>query len=48
MQKIKLDFERIEVVSFEPESARKDEGVAMISGTACVTRPTIYGTCCTP
>ncbi|HET6763064.1 MAG TPA: hypothetical protein VFH27_05310 [Longimicrobiaceae bacterium] len=48
MPKITLDFERLEIVSFETESPREDEGVAVISGTICVTRPTLYGTCCTP
>ncbi|MFL5539861.1 MAG: hypothetical protein ACJ8J0_12755 [Longimicrobiaceae bacterium] len=48
MQKSRLDLDRIEVVSFETECPREDDGVAMITGTACITRPTVYGTCCTP
>jgi len=49
MLKIRLDLDRLEVVSFETERAGDDDGaVAAITGQACVTRPTIYGTCCTP
>lgn len=48
MQKIKLDLDRLEVVSFETECPYDGNGAAMISGRACVTRPTVYGTCCTP
>ena len=48
MPKIKLDFERLDVVSFETEPPGEDESLAVISGTACITRPTLYGTCCTP
>jgi hypothetical protein len=47
MQKTKLDIERIEVVSFETESC-EGNAVAAITGNACITRPTVYGTCCTP
>jgi hypothetical protein len=48
MQKTKLDVERIEVVSFETEESRDGFAVGAITGTVCVTRPTVYGTCCTP
>lgn len=48
MKKSKLDLDRIEVVSFETECPREDDRVAMITGKVCVTRPTVYGTCCTP
>ena len=49
MPKIRLDLDQLEVVSFETERQREEQaGPAMISGTACVTRPTLYGTCCTP
>ena len=48
MQKIKLDLDRIEVVSFETEFPDAGQAVEAISGKACVTRPTVYGTCCTP
>lgn len=48
MQKTKLDVERIEVVSFETEQARDGFGAEAITGNVCVTRPTVYGTCCTP
>lgn len=48
MQKTRLDLDRIEVVSFETEPSRDGFGVAAITGDVCVTRPTVYGTCCTP
>jgi hypothetical protein len=48
MPKITLDLDRLEIVSFETERPCEDEGVALISGTPCITRPTVYGTCCTP
>jgi hypothetical protein len=48
MQKIKLDLNRIQVVSFETESPDDTAVVEVISGKACITRPTVYGTCCTP
>jgi hypothetical protein len=48
MQKTKLDLDRIEVVSFETEQSRDGFGAEAITGTVCVTRPTVYGTCCTP
>ena len=48
MQKLTLDLDGIEVVSFEPVQPDDGHDVAAISGQACVTRPTVYGTCCTP
>lgn len=48
MQKFSLDLDLIEVVSFPTEPDDDANSVAAISGTACITRPTIYGTCCTP
>lgn len=48
MKKTRLDLDRIEVVSFETEQPLDDQAPAMITGKPCVTRPTIYGTCCTP
>jgi hypothetical protein len=48
MQKIKLDLDGLEVVSFETEHPCEDSSAAAITGQACVTRPTVYGTCCTP
>jgi hypothetical protein len=48
MKKIKLDINRLEVVSFETECPSDANDAAFISGRACVTRPTVYGTCCTP
>lgn len=47
MQKTKLDLDRIKVVSFETEPA-EEQAVEAITGSVCVTRPTVYGTCCTP
>ena len=48
MPKVKLDLDRLEFVSFETEHPCEDGGVAAISGRACITKPTVYGTCCTP
>jgi hypothetical protein len=49
MQKIRLDLDQLEVMSFVTERPWEDDnGVALISGTPCYTRPTLYGTCCTP
>ena len=48
MQTITLDLDELEVVSFVTELPPEEDGAAAITGTACVTRPTIYGTCCTP
>lgn len=48
MQKNKLDLSRIDVMSFETELPREPASAGVITGTPCVTRPTIYGTCCTP
>ncbi|MBB4638762.1 hypothetical protein [Longimicrobium terrae] len=48
MRKSKLDLTRIDVVSFETESSHDVCGANVITGNVCVTRPTIYGSCCTP
>jgi hypothetical protein len=48
MQKTRLDLDQIQVVSFETEPADEGQAVEVITGKACVTRPTVYGTCCTP
>lgn len=48
MQKLTLNVEDLQVSSFETEDGREAEAAAAITGKACVTRPTIYGTCCTP
>ena len=48
MKKLTLDVDDLRVSSFETEELREAEAAAAITGQACVTRPTIYGTCCTP
>lgn len=48
MQKMTLNLEAIEVVSFEPLPPDDANDPAAISGQACVTWRTVYGTCCTP
>ena len=48
MKKLTLNVDDLRVASFETEEQREAEAVAMISGQACITRPTVYGTCCTP
>lgn len=48
MQKSKLDLTRIDVVSFETETSQDAYGANAITGNICVTRPTVYGSCCTP
>lgn len=48
MGKITLNLELLEVVSFETELPEGEHDELAISGTACITRPTVYGTCCTP
>ena len=49
MKKLTLDVEDLRVASFETEEADAEaQAAAMITGKACITRPTIYGTCCTP
>jgi len=47
MKKMTLNADDLRVASFETEEM---EAVAAdaITGTICVTRPTLYGTCCTP
>lgn len=47
-KKIKLDLDRLDVVSLVTEGPDEYSGAAAITGTVCVTRPTVYGTCCTP
>lgn len=47
-KKIKLDIDRLEVVSLVTESPCDEYGAGAITGSICVTRPTVYGTCCTP
>lgn len=48
MDKITLDLDLLEVVSFETELPDDSYDELAISGTVCITRPTVYGTCCTP
>lgn len=48
MQKTRLDLDQIKVVSFETEPAGDGHAVEVITGKACITRPTVYATCCTP
>jgi len=47
MKKLSLNVDDLQVATFETEM-REAGAVGAISGTACVTRPTVYGTCCTP
>ncbi len=48
-KKLALDVDDLRVASFETEAeSEANTAVAAITGKACVTRPTIYGTCCTP
>lgn len=49
MTKLSLNVDELRVESFQ--TVREDgEGsaAAVITGKACITRPTVYGTCCTP
>jgi len=46
MNKLTLNVDDLQVASFE--TVCEDEAAAAITGTACITRPTVYGTCCTP
>jgi hypothetical protein len=48
MPKVRLDIDGLEVVSFVTERPCESAGAAAITGTVCITRPTVYGTCCTP
>ena len=48
MKKLTLNVDDLRVASFETEEQSEAQAAAMITGQACVTRPTIYGTCCTP
>jgi len=46
MNKLSLNIDELRVDSFE--TVREDDAPAAITGTVCITRPTVYGTCCTP
>ena len=48
MNKLNLNVDDLRVTSFETDEPNEGEVAAMITGTVCVTRPTVYGTCCTP
>ncbi|HET7464336.1 MAG TPA: hypothetical protein VFJ82_23965 [Longimicrobium sp.] len=49
MKKLMLDVDDLRIASFETEvPCEADKAAAVITGTACITRPTVYGTCCTP
>lgn len=48
MQKPTLNLDALEVVSFETELPDDSHDELAISGTVCISRPTVYGTCCTP
>jgi len=47
-EKVRLSVEELSVVSFETEAPCEADAVGAITGNACITRPTVYGTCCTP
>jgi hypothetical protein len=47
MKKLTLDVEDLRVASFETEE-EEARAAPMITGKVCITRPTVYGTCCTP
>ena len=46
MPKLTLNVDDLRVATFETE--KEPEAVNVITGQACITRPTVYGTCCTP
>lgn len=47
MTKLSLNIDELRVDSFE--TVREDDAAAaVITGKICITRPTVYGTCCTP
>ena len=46
MKKLSLDVDELRVDSFE--TVCEEEVPAVITGKICITRPTVYGTCCTP
>ena len=48
MKKLALNVDDLRVASFETEVTSETEAAALVTGTACITRPTVYGTCCTP
>ena len=45
MKKLKLDVADLRVASFEPDES---QAVHAITGTPCLTRQTVYETCCSP
>jgi hypothetical protein len=49
MKTLTLNTEDLRIASFETEAQNQAEvAAAAITGTICITRPTVYGTCCTP
>jgi hypothetical protein len=48
MNKLTLNVDDLRVASFETDDRNEAEAPGAITGTPCVTRPTLYGTCCTP
>lgn len=46
--RLTLNVDDLRVASFETVDADENEPAAVITGKICVTRPTLYGTCCTP
>ena len=48
MKKLTLNVDDLRVASFETEEQNEAMAAAMITGQICITRPTVYGTCCTP
>jgi hypothetical protein len=48
MKKLSLNVDDLRIASFETEEQNEALPVAMITGKICITRPTVYGTCCTP
>lgn len=49
MTKLNLNIDDLQIASFETEALDAAEAAAdFITGQACITRPTVYGTCCTP
>jgi hypothetical protein len=48
MKKLTLNVDDLRVASFETDESHEASAAAAITGTPCVTRPTLYGTCCTP
>jgi len=48
MKKLTLNVDDLRIASFETEEPNEAGAAAMITGSTCITRPTVYGTCCTP